>query len=260
MKTPKTTPARLASTVLAPATVWIHSGRMKMRMTPTRKTPTISSGKIIFTKRQVSHSHCCTSQASKRRASGTSRTHSAATATVLPVNVKNRPFSVARMPRAAKTSVSAVSPSATGVRRLKPLSTCPSPRQATAPISPSRTISAAPCRLRPSAPIASFTGTQRSSTACTAAAPGHGSSPLNSSAFRKSTFSVPAISNATSVPRNTSVRREIPSPGAKVALSATRAASPARKTMAMIMPIPMPKVSASTMRAMAKSAPSATPV
>ena len=56
------------------------------------------------------------------------------------------------------------------------------------------------------------------------------------------------------------MRREMPSPGAKVALSATRAASPARKTMAMIMPMPMPKDSASTMRAMAKSAPSATPV
>jgi len=55
---------------------------MNLRMTPTRKTPTTRNGKIIFTKRQVSHSHCCTSRASKRRVSGISSRQKSATAAV----------------------------------------------------------------------------------------------------------------------------------------------------------------------------------
>ncbi len=61
MKTPKSTPTKLPSSVFDPATAWIHSGRISSRMTPTTNTPTISSGKICRTKRHVSHSHSWTS-------------------------------------------------------------------------------------------------------------------------------------------------------------------------------------------------------
>ncbi len=260
MKTPKTTPARLASRVFSPARLRIHSGWMKTRMTPTRKTPTTSSGKICFTKRQVSHNHCCTSQASKRRASGSRSRQNSVTAKVRPVIVNAMPLSTTLKPRAAKASVATVKPRAMGVKRLKPSSTLPRPRQAKTPMLASRPIRIAPCRLKPSAPMASLTGTQRSRVCWMALAPCQDSSASNSTVFRKSSLSVPEISSATSAPMKSSVLPGMPPPSAKVWVSARRATSVSRKTMAMIMPMPMPKDSESRMRAMANSAPSATPV
>jgi hypothetical protein len=67
------------------------------------------------TKRQVSHSHCCTSQESRRRASGSRDASSNATATLRPVSVTCRPCAVACTPSAANANVAAISASvATG--------------------------------------------------------------------------------------------------------------------------------------------------
>jgi len=174
MITPNSTLARLASKVLRPARLSIHSGRTSGRSTPTTNTPRMRSGMIWRTKRQVSHRKDCISSAGRRCAVRQSAASSNRTITNLPVNTTCSPPGTGTSCAAATSSVAATSASATGLQRLGPSSMRPSPRQAVIEMSMSRIMSRVPCTVTPSSPRVGSKGTSWFKAACSACAPGKG--------------------------------------------------------------------------------------
>ena len=218
MKTPKTTPARLASSVLLPATSWIHLRLDEDADDADEEDADHQQRKIIFTKRQVSHSHRCMSQDSKRRACGSSARQSSGTASVRPVTVTARPSPPARRPSAANASVATTSASVSVVSRPRRHPPGRALRQPAAPIAASRPISTTPCSDRFSAPVASVRRHPAVEERLRFADAGPCQHSRQRGADSTSTWSVPAISNATSVATKHSVRR------------GTRAVSPKART------------------------------
>ena len=161
----------------------------------------------------------------------------------------------------ATSSVAAARPSASQVQRFAPSTMFSRPRHAASPISTSSTISSEPCTLTPSSPLAASKGTHCDSVACQASAHGSGRVIVPTVAVSGHSFSVPAISTATS-DSSTPVAA-----GPMLACSANSAsvwaswlASSRQNSTAINRPMPMPNSRHSTKRANANSAPRMLPV